>query len=127
MGKFKDLTGMKFGRWSVLSRADYSNDGHIRWLCRCDCGVERKVIGKDLVKGHSLSCGCLRIERTSTHSKSSDAIYSIWKGLIRRCTNAKHPSFNHYGGRGISVCESWLDFTNFYDYVSKLEHFGFCL
>lgn len=61
-----DLTGQRFGRWTVLRRAgnygDYYIDGHTSptWLCRCDCGAEGVVTGNNLRMCKSLSCGCAK-------------------------------------------------------------------
>jgi len=60
MGKFTDLTGMKFNHWVVLRRDEdrFQRDGRVfRWLCRCDCGTERMVSGRILTAGKSRSCG----------------------------------------------------------------------
>lgn len=62
MGKFKDLTGLKFGRWTVVKRAENDSRGGTRWQCRCDCGTEKVVASCNLKNGHSMSCGCLRAE-----------------------------------------------------------------
>lgn len=62
MGK-RDLTGQRFGKLTVLRRADAPQDGKSagdRWLCRCDCGGEATVLGANLVRGHTKSCGCLK-------------------------------------------------------------------
>ena len=62
MGK-RDLTGQRFGKLTVLRRADALQDGKPagdRWLCRCDCGGEATVLGANLVRGHTKSCGCLK-------------------------------------------------------------------
>lgn len=48
-----DLTGKKFGKWVVLKRGDGN-----KWLCRCECGTEREVVGATLKNGTSTSCGC---------------------------------------------------------------------
>ena len=61
MSKLIDLTGQKFGRWQVLSRAMNTSDGKAQWLCRCECGTERIVLGKTLRSGKSSSCGCSKI------------------------------------------------------------------
>jgi len=60
--KFIDLTGRKFGRWTVLS---YS--GKHMWKCRCECGVEKEILGASLKNGSSLSCGCYNREVHSGH------------------------------------------------------------
>ena len=67
MSKAIDLTGMRFGHWTVLERAGsvkYESTGVMpTWLCRCDCGKERVVLGKKLKNGRSQSCGCFRKDR----------------------------------------------------------------
>ena len=64
MTKLINLEGGKFGRLTVISRADnhVSKNGNSRpaWLCRCDCGNELIVLGLNLTRGHTISCGCAR-------------------------------------------------------------------
>jgi len=72
-----------------------------------------------LLSGKAKSCGCLAKEIAAegklTHGKSRSRIYTIWKGMVRRCTKQTDPtSWNRYGGRGITVCDEWLVFENFY-------------
>lgn len=55
-----DLTGQKFGRWTVVAPARRTYQ--TMWSCRCDCGVERVVSGANLTTGHSVSCGCFRVD-----------------------------------------------------------------
>ncbi len=63
---FKDLTGQRFGRWSVLAEAPKTRPGQTRWHCRCDCGREKPaVLYSSLVEGSSQSCGCLKREQSS--------------------------------------------------------------
>lgn len=67
MGQWKskiNLIGQKFGRWTVLEQAE-SKNGNACWLCRCDCGTERIVMGKNLRSGRSKSCGCYLKEISS--------------------------------------------------------------
>lgn len=104
----KDMTGKVFGRWTVVS---YS--GKKRWLCRCNCGEERSVIGTALRDGSSTSCGCLRKENALsavvTHGMYATSIYKIRTQIIQRCHNPNSYAYQGYGGRGISVCQSWRD------------------
>jgi hypothetical protein len=51
-----------------------------------------------------------------TTTKNSK-IYNIWCGILRRCYNKNQRSFNNYGLRGITVCDNWKDFKNFYDWA----------
>ena len=53
----RDLSGLQFGRWTVIDRVE--KKGAARWNCRCSCGTERDVAAKNLINGESLSCGCL--------------------------------------------------------------------
>lgn len=68
MPKPIDLTGKKFGRLNVISRAKNNKDGRTMWLCVCDCGNERIISGKSLRNGHTKSCGCLNKEIVSSRS-----------------------------------------------------------
>lgn len=117
---YQDLTGMKFGRLTVLREDGRSNDGHVKWLCKCECGNLVSVISRDLRRGQQ-SCGCYRSiknkELHKTHGKTNTRLFHIWGGMKARCCNPKSDSYNSYGGRGISVCEEWLnDFECFYDW-----------
>jgi hypothetical protein len=47
------------------------------------------------------------------HGKFGTPEYNSWSHMIQRCTNPKNKSYVHYGGRGVSVCEEWLEFRNF--------------
>lgn len=130
MGKFEDLTGETFGRLTVISRAPNNKHGGAMWNCKCSCKDETIITVStcNLKSGHTQSCGCLSIEklveRSTTHGKTHDKIYNIWQNIIKRCTNPNCPTYKHYGGRGIKICERWLTFENFYEDVSKLPHFG---
>ena len=60
MANFIDITGQKFGKWTVLKRAENSKDNQAQWLCECECGKQKIVLGKTLRNGKSTSCGCAR-------------------------------------------------------------------
>lgn len=120
--RFKDLTGLTFGRWEVLGYAGTKQGSRQQigfWLCHCQCGTEREVPGSSLKQGASQSCGCLTAETTGnrrrTHGMSASAEYKIWQMMIDRCTNPNSGKFSYYGGRGIAVCERWREsFENFF-------------
>src|SRR5215472_5847287 len=126
MGKrFVDIAGRRFGRWKVLSlhpkRHRYGRYHCLAlWLCRCDCGTQRVVIGTNLRIGASTSCGCLRREKfhNTTHGQSRvgkrSRAYRIWNCMLQRCLNPNNTGYAYYGARGITVCEDWLSFENFY-------------
>lgn len=60
MERVIDLTGQRFGRWTVLYRTQNNNTYQAMWFCRCDCGTERIVNGQSLRRGLSTNCGCKR-------------------------------------------------------------------
>ena len=121
MPPLKDLTGQRFGRLTVVMRNGTKN-GHAAWLCRCDCGKEKTVRSCDLVNGKSTSCGCFHNEMVSNITRSHELcgtrIYNIHNGIIQRCYNPKATSYKNYGGRGITVCDEWLNsFQAFHDWA----------
>ena len=114
----KDLSGNKYGRWTVI-QFDRVFKGQYYWLCRCECGTEKSVYSANLKNKKSLSCGCLAIElasqREKTHGKCKTRIYRLWAGMKTRCTNKKEPAYKFYGGRGVKVCDRWMNsFEAFY-------------
>lgn len=116
---FKDITGQRFGRWTVIGEDRSPRLRKVKWLCRCDCGNERAVYADNLQMGYSRSCGCLKNEvaadRLTKHGMKGTPEYRCWKGIKERCTNKAKAAYPRYGGRGIEVCDRWLhSFENFY-------------
>lgn len=116
-----NLIGQRFGRLTVIDKAEKYKDGHTMWLCRCDCGNEKAVLEKTLKNGKTKSCGCLRTEmlinRLTIHGLRHTRIHNIWRGIKQRCYNSKRKSFVFYGGRGITMCDEWNnDFMSFYNW-----------
>ena len=117
------MIGQKFYRLTVISRAPATagNRG-ARWNCQCECGNTTVSRSDALKNGRTKSCGCHRaelggkrmIEMHTTHGMCGTPEYRTWQSMLNRCTNANDPSFKDYGGRGISVCEAWNDFQQFY-------------
>lgn len=114
---FIDLTGQKFGKLTVTGKAN-SNGHHTRWNCKCDCGNECTIYATNLTRGNSKSCGCLALEKVSTHKKSNTRLYRVWAGIKRRCYNKQVTAYANYGGRGITMCDEWKnDFQAFYNWA----------
>jgi hypothetical protein len=116
--KYIDLTGQKFGRLSVVGYEKSDNRGNSLWKCVCECGQEKTIIGYNLKNMLSKSCGCLAKEniseiRITKHGKSKSKEFNIWNKMIQRCTNPNNPSYKDYGGRGIVVCDRWMEFIVF--------------
>lgn len=119
MGKLIDLTGQRFGRLIVVERV--ANKGkEPAWLCTCDCGRAKVIVGKEMRSGKVKSCGCLHLETKSNlrHGYHGERLYRIWQGMLNRCRNKKAKYYVNYGGRGIFVCDEWKhDFTIFRDWA----------
>lgn len=117
-----ELEGLRFDRWLVLRKTGaVKARGDALWLCRCDCGTEREVVAQSLSKGLSRSCGCLAIEAmnksVTTHGLSGTRLHGIWKNMRRRCLVPANPSYPNYGGRGITICDQWSDFSVFHKWA----------
>lgn len=163
-----DLSGKKFGNWTVLCR-DF-NKNKVYYKCRCKCGVEKSVRSDALVSGKSSSCkSCMKLNdhtgkiynswkvikydngkwlcqclkcgtikavhianlisgkstkcrkcgTSKTHGKSDTRLYHIWHHVKNRCNNPNCDSYKNYGGRGVTICDEWLNFTNFNDWSIK--------
>src|SRR5690348_2738835 len=111
---FQDLTGRQFGRLTVLSRAENAPGEKPRWLCRCECGNIKIIRSEQLRKGESKSCGCLWLELRTIHGKSSIPEFLVWQEMIARCTIPDSANYSRYGGRGIKVCDRWIEsYENF--------------
>ena len=122
--KLIDLTDQKFGRLTVKKIAyrkrSKSGRQRIYWECLCDCGKITIKVGDNIKSGRSKSCGCYHLEsikKTNTkHGKTDTNEYNIWLGIKQRCLDKNSESYKDYGGRGIKMCERWLEsFENFYD------------
>lgn len=121
MPAFIDRTGHRYGRLTVVRRAENSKHRHTRWECLCDCGTTTVVDSPSLATGNSTSCGCLfteqLLERNTKHgragSPSEGSTYSVWMSMRGRCNNHRHVSYPYYGGRGIKVCPRWDCFEAF--------------
>lgn len=120
---FKDLTGQKFNRLLVLYKTSKSKSGHYYWLCKCDCGKEKEILGTHLIQGNIKSCGCYNSELASKRAKMKQKIPNkrlshIWQSMKQRCYDENSISYKNYGKRGITICNEWLNNpTNFYDWA----------
>ena len=127
MAKFLDLTGQRFGKLTVIKFSKDVQSGNRKrkyWLCKCDCGNFKEVRTDGLTSGNVKSCGCLHIEKSyknltdkyrfkPKYEVQNKRLYNIWNGIKRRCYNTEYERYHRYGGRGISICNEWLNFDNF--------------
>ncbi len=109
-----DLTGRRFGRLVVLEFTGRKTNGRVPiWQCKCDCGQIKDVESASLVRGNTSSCGCFNKDRVAEthrkHGQYTNPMYAVWTQMKARCMNPRHAGFKYYGGRGISVCQRWID------------------
>lgn len=123
---FIDLSGRRYGYLTVIERVTdkvyKSGRKKPRYLCRCDCGNIVSVVGESLRNGTTKSCGCHRADplvRYSTkHGKRYERLYSIYCDMKKRCYNKRCNGYKYYGGKGITICEEWLEnFNSFYKWA----------
>lgn len=118
MGKLVDRTGQRSGRLTVVGRVPSDIPGRFKWRCLCECGGTVDVDGSHLNVGGKkhvyTSCGCMVGVK---HGMSSSPEYSSWSAARDRCNQPSHPWYGRYGGRGITMCAEWDDFTKFYEYM----------
>lgn len=141
MKEFKDLTGQVFGKFTVLER-DYSRTDRTYWWSQCSCINKsiKSVAASELLKGGTVSCGCFKIENAIEKFQKCDSrnvvtkykigatmsdifpfykrLFLIHTGMRVRCNDKKAINYEDYGGRGIKVCDEWLDsFMYFYSWA----------
>ncbi len=99
----------KFGRLTVMERAENDRFGRTQWHCRCDCGKDHVAALFRLTSGHTKSCGCLRGKANATHRGKGTPTHNTWSAMKQRCADPNHAQFQYYGGRGVSVCHRWAE------------------
>lgn len=126
MKKIKDLTGLRFGNLTVVEFTGVTVPGRgAIWLCKCDCGNERKVATNHLNYGQITQCEkCVKRDRQKRALKvvdvrnKRDRLRSVWNNMKYRCFNPDCDVYKHYGGRGITMCKEWAeDYKTFYDWA----------
>lgn len=114
-----DYLDQRFGMWSVIGYAGFINGEHML-TCKCDCGEIRDVRARSLRKGISKSCGCRGRRANISQSMKSrypiqdplESLNSRYKNMVNRCTDPNSEAYPLYGGRGIRICDEWLNDKN---------------
>ena len=122
--RFKNLVGQKFNHLLAIEYVGKNKDGKLYYKYLCDCGNIVINNTTDVISGRTMSCGCYRKENTTkthtTHNLSKHRLYNTYKHFCRRCYSETDSSYANYGGRGIFVCDEWLNkengFINFYNW-----------
>ena len=120
MGKFRDLTGNRYGRLTVVEFLGMKNSLS-QWKCQCDCGNYKITDARMLNSGHVKSCGCLQKESRGatqrTHGLRHSRIYSIWTNMKTRTSNPNCTEADRYINKGIKMCDEWANsFISFYEW-----------
>ena len=121
-----NLSGTQFGRLTVIRFNGITKSNIYMWQCVCECGNKKTVSSSNLKRGYTRSCGCIRVENakrtalincdTTTHGMTGTTEYRTWQAMKKRCINPKDKYYSIYGGRGIKVCDRWLEsFENFFE------------
>lgn len=124
MSKINDLSNKKFGKLEVIKYYGSNKNGRALWLCKCECGNMKIVVGNSLVNKLTTSCGCNNKvkarERKIKHNMSYTKLYKVWQGMKTRCYNKNFVYYCNYGGRNIKICDEWLnDFVLFYNWATN--------
>lgn len=129
------MLGRRFGRLVVigtgekrLKKSGFYDD---TWICKCDCGNIKTILGNSLRYGNTKSCGCLGKERGeenlriaretifTKHNQFGTRLYNIWSKMNSRCYCKSATQYPNYGERGIKVCDEWRKFIPFYEWSMK--------
>lgn len=102
--------GQQFGRLTVIGTSAEAG----KWDCRCSCGTQRAFHIYTLMNGERESCGCLAVETSLVHGMTYQPEHRAWTAMRRRCLNSTHAKYKDYGGRGITICDRWDEFANFF-------------
>lgn len=109
----KDITGQKFGRLTAIKCIGSNKHKQRVWECLCDCGKTTNVYTALLLSENTRSCGCLHDEMASQrfgiHRLTGSKLNKTWKNMKQRCYNPKNKKYHNYGGKGISICDEWLN------------------
>lgn len=129
--------GDTYGRWTAIrfsrvKRFPGGSQKHM-WMFRCMCGNQSEEQAGNIISGKSKSCGCLSRELTSLNfKKHGDSrpgnpfhkLYMVWSSMKARCLNRRNSRWLDYGGRGISICERWMDYENFKEDMGRMYRDG---
>lgn len=108
----------KYSKLTVIAKTGitYKNTRQLLYCCRCECGNLLLTTSYFLKSKRKTSCGCGRIGRNKTHGRSNTRTYTSYLSMKYRCNNKNFHQFQDYGGRGIKVCDRWMEsFENFYE------------
>lgn len=102
---YPDITDLIIGELFAVKRIKNNI-----WLWQCSCGKQIKGTEKSIQKKVDKSCGHFKRE--------SKKLSTRWQSMRKRCYQKNHRGYHRYGGRGITICDEWLeDCTKFYKWA----------
>lgn len=121
---YKIQPNQRYGRLTTKS----AGSSNTKIPVICDCGKTTQVTGSKLRNGTTQSCGCLKHEvvilQNTTHGLTQHDCYPLWAGVIQRCFNLNEKRYADYGGRGITMQQSWQsNAAAFIHYVESLPDY----
>lgn len=116
---YNDLTGKTFQYLHVLCFDHFASDNRSVWKVQCVCGATKLIRSNNLKRAKS--CGC-KSNTVKTHGMRSTREYSSWRSMMKRCYDKNHVAYHRYGGSGITVCDRWIKFENFFEDMGFRPH-----
>lgn len=123
-----DITGERYGRFTVLKQDGVDRQGKVMWTCLCDCGEVRRIRGSALRQGLSRSCRCyardvsskVNAKHGAKRGQQTSPEYSTWTRMRNRCNSPISSAYGHYGGRGIKVCDRWSGEDGYINFLADM-------
>jgi hypothetical protein len=120
------FVGRKFNRLTAIRFVEMKHGRQV-WEFSCECGRKTITTTKNAISGNTKSCGCLHLESIrecnlvhgNLRRGKENSMYCSWKRMKQRCYDEGSSDFEYYGGRGIHVCERWMNYDNF---LSDMGH-----
>lgn len=117
--KFNKLTVIELDHITSKLRKNGQTSNIEYYKCQCECGNIVLVQKACLKNNHVQSCGCLNLANHTKHNGKGTRLYRIWVGIKTRCNNPNSDAYMNYGGRGIKICDEWMqDFTKFRNWAN---------
>lgn len=115
--------GETVGGWTI-SGPEFRISGNYFAIAVCHCGTIAAIRVMDAVAGRSRDCGCTRLKENTKHGEGcarngeQTRLFDCWRGMRQRCRNPNTKVYKWYGGRGITICQEWLDsYVTFRDWA----------
>lgn len=117
----EDYVGLEFTYLTVIREGNLhitkGGNKHRTLFCKCKCGTQKDFQFSSIKNGQIKSCGCYSAKTASermkivqkTHGKTLTSEYNSWCSMKKRCLRKNHKSYKHYGGRGIEICDDWIN------------------